>query len=798
MYRNYFKVAIRNLLKHKMYGLLNIMGLALSITCALLIFLLVKYHMGFDNYHNNPERIYRVVTEQHRDNVMYTFSTPPALGSVLKSDFDFEENISRIVNFENAVVGVETANGIEKFKEPAGAAFVEPGYFGIFKYPMLNNGNPEAALTDLGAVIITERLAKKYFGNASPINKIIHVDNVLTVRVTGVLKDIPSNTDNRAEIFMSFKTLKEVEPWFTQPDAWGGITTALQLYIKLKPNVSPAQVENALPAYVKKFRTSNKNVHVYKLQPLNDVHFNPLFGGVIEKKTIWILSFIGIFLIITACVNFINLSTAQALRRSKEVGIRKVLGSMRWQLFWQFMAETIIITVVASVIAFVFTTLLVPYVNNLFNARLALDTFKDPILLAFMPVLMLFVAFLAGFYPGLVLSGFKPITALKGKMSFQQIGGFNTRRVLIVTQFTICLVLMIGMIVITRQVRFTQNTDLGFKKDAILMVPLRPSDDDQKGKYLKEQLLKVPGVLNGSLCYAAPSSAEQWNTNIRFDTRTEQENFLSNIKSSDADYINTFQIKLVAGRNLFPSDSVREVLVNETLVNKLGLTSPDQALNRMLYIAGGDQKAMIVGVMKDFHDGSLRRDIHSVAITTIIENYNNVALTVDLNKLNTIMPAIEKIWTATYPDYVYEYTFLDHNIAQFYATETTMLELIRVFSFIAIFIGCLGLYGLISFMASQKTKEIGIRKLLGSSIGRILWIFGKEFSVLIGIAFIIAAPLAGWLMSKWLEDFKYHVKIDATVFLIAVAATIFITLLTISYQGVKAALANPIKNLRSE
>lgn len=796
MIKNYFKIALRNLKKNRVYGLINVMGLAMSMACCVLIFTLIKYHLGFDNFHKDSGRIYRFVTEQHRDEISYAASVPPPFGKAFRNDYNFAEQVARTVISRNALVSIKQGEEVKKFKEKEGAAFTEPEFFEIFNFPFLQ-GNKKTALAEPYTAVITENLARKYFGTTNAINKTFRFENRMDFKITGILKDIPVNTDLKSEVYLSWATLKSQNEWYASDDAWGGISTELQCFTRLRPNVTTAQIEKLLPAYVTKYRPKSKNVHHYKLQPLAEVHFDGRYGGVMEKRNLWILSFIGLFLIITACVNFINLATAQALKRAKEVGIRKVLGSLRGQLFWQFIAETSLITIIASVAAIGLAYLALPDVNEWFKTQMTIPVFSDPLLIIFLPLLALMVIFLAGSYPGLILSRFRPVSALKGKLSQQHIGGFNTRRILIVTQFTISLVLIIGMIVITQQMRYAKQSDLGFNKEAIVMIPLGFDSLSNAQKTLQNELAAIPGVQSVSQCYAAPASQESWNTSIRFDTRTEDELFRSSIKASDDQYLKTFDLQLVAGRNIFPSDTVREFLINEALAKKLGLKSPREALGKKIYF-NGNMSATIAGVIKDFHDASFHSDINAVAITSYGENYSNYAVKINVNKIKSVLPALEKKWTSIHPDKIYEYQFLDEKIAEFYETEETMLKLITAFSFIAIFIGCLGLYGLVSFMAAQKTKEIGIRKVLGSSVTEILWIFGKEFGRLIGVAFIIAAPVAWWLMHSWLQDFKYQVGIGVGEFALAVAIILIIAAATVVYQSIKAAMANPVKSLRTE
>lgn len=797
MIRNYLTVAFRSLTRNKAYTFINIAGLALGLAGGILIFLLIKYHLSFDNFHANSDRIYRLVTEQHRETISYSRSVPAPLGKAFRNDYTFDEKVARIATFDDALITIEHGKEVTKFKEPEGLAFTETDFFAIFNYPLLQ-GDWQSVLTEPNTAILTERMARKYFGTENPINKMFRLENKVNFRVTGILQDLPVNTDQRAEIYVSYNTLKQFDEWMASDDSWGGINSSMQCFVRLRPGVTSAQVEKVLPAYVKKYRPTSKNIHHYKLQPLADRHFDARYDGVMTKTNLWVLGLIGVFLLITACVNFINLATAQALNRSKEIGVRKVLGSVRGQLFWQFITETGLITVAALLVALLFSWLLLPYVNEWFRAHLNLSFFSDWQLPLFIVVLTVLVTLFSGSYPALILAGFQPIRALKGRLSQQSIGGFNTRRALIITQFAISQVLIIGVIVIANQVRYGSQSNLGFNKEAVVMVPVGTESKAQTLHTVADQFSELSGVKKVSLCQAAPASSSNWTTSPRYDNRTEDESFAINVRSADDQYIPMFELQLVAGRNIYPSDSVSEFVVNEMFAKKLNLKSPADVIGKSLSLNGNRMKGPIVGVVKDFHVLSFHQDINPVCISSSLDRYNYYAVKIDLNNAQTTLPALEKTWSTMHPDQVFSYQFLDDQIAEFYEAEALMLKLIQAFAAIAIFIGCLGLYGLVSFMASQKTKEIGIRKVLGSSTGQIVWIFAKEFTGLILTAFVVAAPIAWYAMNAWLQNFKYQVDIGADVFALAMGGTFLIALLTVGYRSIKAALMNPIKSLRSE
>jgi len=794
MFRNYFLIAYRNLVNNKLYGVLNIAGLALGLTCGILIFAIVKFNLSFDDFHHDKDRIYRLVTEQHRDDISRVYSVPPALAKSFRTDYDLADYCSRIATFNDVLVNVTEGDAKKKFVESNGIAFVEEGFFKIFNFPMLM-GNPGTALSQPNTVIITQRLARKYFGSADPLGKIINLDNSIDCKVTGVLKDLPKNSDFNCDIYFSYATLDKYNEWFNQDDAWGGISSALQAYMLLKPGVDTKRVEDLLTAYARKYRKDSHNQHYYKLQPLSTVHSDTRYGGTMDMKNIWIISFVALFLVIAACVNFINLATAQAVSRSKEVGIRKALGSFRSQLFWQFIMETALITFIAIFLSILVAYAVLPSVNRWLDIDIPYAALNYWQLWVFIPVMGILITFIAGSYPALILSGFNPVKALKGRL-FAQAGSFSLRRLLIIVQYSISIVLIIGMIIVTRQMNYSRNGDLGFHKDAIVIVPMGAGAQNDRVTTFKQQLSQMPGVKSYSLCYTAPASQTAWNTSIRFDKKAEEEPFSVDFKAGDEQYLKTFGLELLAGRNLFASDTVREVLVNEQVVKKLQLSSPADAIGHLLNVADFEYPATIVGVLKDFHDRSFHSEIQPLVLTTYSGNYRRVAIKLEAKSMVPTMAAIEEAWIKLYPEQMYKYDFLDAQIAQFYESEQMMLNLVRIFTIIAIFIGCLGLYGLVAFMVSQKRKEIGIRKVLGSSIPQVIWIFGKEFSRLILIAFLVAAPIAWYMMSNWLAGFEYHVDINAATYFYSIFFIVVIASITVGYHTLRAAWMNPAKILR--
>jgi putative ABC transport system permease protein len=798
MLQTYFLTAWRHLKSHKVYTLINVLGLTLSITCSILIFVLVRYHLSFDNFHQDSNRIYRLITEFHEDGVSRVPAVPTPVGKAFRNDYHFAEATARSVAYNGALISLpQASNGTEvkKFQETYGLAYTEPAFFDIFHFPLIEGqysslGEPHHAL-------ITEDIAKKYFGTTQAMGKVIRYNNKYDFTVTGILRNLPSNTDQKQEIYVSYENLKDADDFLGGDNSWGGVYGQSKCYVKLRPGVTQASVEAALwPGFSKKYYTGDdQNTWRYKLQPLNDIHFNTELGGSANKTYLIAVAFVGLFLIITSCVNFVNLATAQALNRSKEIGVRKVLGSQPKQLFWQFMSETSLITIFALVLGIGLAWACVPSFNSILKVKMSMDLFGTWTLPVFLVGTLIIVIILAGSYPGMILARFRPVLALKGKLDQSHIGGFSLRRVLVVLQFSISQLLIIGTLVIAGQIHFSEKTDLGFKNNNIAMVRL-PTTDSLKMYSLRVQVLQIPGVKAASLCFDAPASRRNQNTIIQYDNRPDKEHWGINIKPVDENYLSTFGLKLVAGRNLFPSDTVKEYVLNELAVKRLGLKSPQDVIGHKATING--IPAPVVGVVKDFYNQSFKGEVQPQAFASSRENYNNIAIDMQGAQTREVLASVQKLWSNAYPDYVYSATFLDESIAKFYEEDAMMLTLIEVFAGIAIFIGCLGLYGLVSFMANRKTKEIGVRKVLGAGLNDILWLFGKEFLRLVLIAFLVAAPLGYWAMHRYLESFKFRIPMNWAIFVPALGVTCVIAALTVSYRSWKAASVQPVKSLRSE
>lgn len=796
MLKTYFLTSWRHLLRNKAYAVINIIGLSLGITCGILIFVLVRYHLGFDTFHRDAGRIYRVITEFHSEGIERNQGVPGPFGNAFRNDYAFASDVARVVAYKDMLISIPGDGEAKKFQEEKGVAFADPSFFRIFNFPLVR-GDIRSALSGPHSAIVTQTIARKYFGTEDVVGKVIRFNNKTDYVLTGVLKDLPPNTDRNEQIYLAYPGLKEHNAWLYSDSSWGGVYGGCQCFIRLKPGGARETVEKALfPAFSRKYyQGDDASVFRFKLQPLSDIHFNTDLDGYADKKYLWAISFVGLFLIVTACVNFINLATAQALNRSREVGVRKVLGSKPVHAFWQFMAETTLISLFALLLGLGLAWGSLPFLNGLFNSHITLDLLGSWSLPAFLLLATMGVIFLSGSYPGLILARFRPVLALKGRISQRNIGGFSLRRMLVVLQFSISQLLIIGTLVIARQIDFSEHSDLGFKKEGIVTVPL-PVNDVVRMKTLRNRFLQIGGVRMATLCFQPPAAGSNNSSDFQYDNRPKVELWSINQKMADDQYIPAFGLQLIAGRNLFPSDTAREYVVNETVVRKLHLSDPNDIIGKRVKV--DERQAPVVGVVKDFFNYSFRGEIVPLVIMSQADGYRNCALSIDMDHVGAILARVAKIWNETYPEYVYSHQFLDERIARFYELDDIMLRLIETFSGIAIFIGCLGLYGLVSFMAVRKTREIGIRKALGAGQRQILWLFGKEFVRLLGVAFLVAAPIAWYVMHRYLQEFKYRIPIGWQVFVPAAAGTFAVAVLTVSYRSWRAASANPVESLKTE
>ncbi|MCQ6956595.1 ABC transporter permease [Mucilaginibacter aquariorum] len=804
MLKNYFKTAWRSLLRNKSYAIINITGLAIGIAACLLIFLVIHFQTGFDTYHAKKDRIYRVLNKRtSSEGVKLRAGLPLPIARDLRVDFPQLPLVTTVINDQGKQISVKDKAGqIKRFKE-TDLYITDTQFFNVFDFTWLS-GDKKTALNEPNTVVLTQRMAKKYFGDwENAMGKTLTYENKIDLKVTGILQDLPLNTDLPVSIAISYPTIKKTD-YNNNLEDWNSNFGSHNCFIVLPENVSEARFNHDLVAFIKKHRPDEAKREAFLLQPLTEMHFDTrvgLFSGqVFSKDMIKTLSLIGVFLLVIACVNFINLATAQAVNRSKEVGIRKVLGSKRKQLIMQFLSETFIITLFSVVLAMGLSEAALPALNGLLEIKLSSGFITDPIIVTFLAVVLIVVTLLSGLYPSMVLSGFNPIAALKNKITGVRSNGITLRRGLVVVQFGIAQVLVIGTIVIISQLNHFKNSPLGFDKDAVITVNL-PNDSISRLRMtaLRNEILQQPNIKSFSYSFSSPSDNINWGSPITYDNAAVETEFRVNLKWADADYFKLYDLKFVAGGPYAKSDTVKAYVVNETLLKNLGVTNPKDAIGKTINIWGDKNLTQkIVGVVKDFNVTSLREQIPPVVMAAWTGQYGIANIKLSPTNMQPTLAAIENLWTKTFPDNVYEHKFLDQKIENFYKKESQLSQLYKIFAGIAIFISCLGLYGMVSFMAVQRTKEVGIRKTLGASVANIVYLFSKEFTVLILISFVISAPVAWYFMQQWLQGFTYRIHPGLGIFAISIALSIIIAWATVGYKAIKAALVNPVKSLRSE
>jgi putative ABC transport system permease protein len=802
MLKNYFKTAIRNLLRQKSISLINLAGLTLGITSSLVLFLMVAYMSSYDSFVTKRDRIYRVVNQSEGNNgTDYQAGVPTVLPDAFRNDFPEAEEVVFISDGSSDLVLIPQRNGeLKKIQEEEGIAFTEPGYFKLFDRVILQ-GIAAQAIDEPNEAIISVGLAKKYFGKEDVVGEVLKFDDA-EYSIKAVMENAHSNTDFPFNLLLSYSTIKKQR----EESGWNSIWSGEQCYFLLKEGESIAKVDSRMPAFTKKYiGADDPDKTQFLTQALTEMHFDERFDtysfNTVSRTTLVAFSVIALILIITASINFINLSTAEAIKRSKEVGVRKSLGSTRGQLVFQFLGETTLVTVVAVLLSLALTQFALTFINPFMEMELALNFAKDTMLWIYIVSVTVVVAVFSGLYPAFVVSGFKPTQALKNLISNRNSSGYMLRRGLVVMQFFISQLLIIGTIVIVSQMKYYQSKDLGFAKDAILVVPIpeheKPvtgGDASSKMRTLREEMARIPGVELASLSSAPPSSGSVSGTNFRLQGSDEEHS--TQVKQIDGNYIDLYKLQLLEGQNVADLDTATGFVVNEKLAHIAGFANPNDMLGKVIRV--WRKEYPVVGIVKDFHTVSLRSPIEATVLFNRISGYENLALKVKMSEAQNIIAQLKTKWEATYPEHLFQYEFLDENIREFYEGEQRMSILLSVFNGMAIFIGCLGLFGLATFMANQKTKEIGVRKVLGASVESIIMMFSKEYLKLILLGFVLAAPVGWFFMGKFLDEFAYKIDVGPQVFLLTLGITLLIAVVTVGYRSFRAATVNPVRSLRSE
>lgn len=808
---NFLKVIFRNFLRNKGYALINILGLAVGIAGCILILIYINDEFSYDTFHEKSDRIHRVTTDtKWGDQEGISFTSPPPLGRVFTEQIPEVKSSVRFYKPSDQIL----RNGDTYFKEDNIFA-VDSTFFNVFSFQLLE-GNPESALVKPHSMVITPEIAQKYFGDESALGESLQLgkdENSYTI--TGIVESPPSNSHIQFDILTSIYSYEDVE-YFEWSWVWNGVAT----YVSLEEGVDTEQAQQQIPAIVDanlpatfnrigfsfEELLNNGGHWKYELQPMEDVWLysskigNPL-GGTSNILYVYILGTAALFIMIIACINFMNLATARSANRGKEVGIRKTLGSSRSSLAGQFMVESLFYSSIAAIIACLMLDLVLPGFNNLASKNLSFNLFDQPWIFFGLMILTVIVGLLSGSYPAVALSSYKPSDVLKGNLKSGS-KGKALRNVLVVGQFSISLILIIGTLVVYSQLEYMQNKDLGFEKDQVLIIRNGESLGAQQETF-REELLKVKGISSATLTSNYPSEADF--TDFYHPQNSSDKDLMIGSILTDHAFVETLGIEMITGRNFRENGEVdrRSMIVNEKTALNLGWT-PEEAIGQKIVYPGGDYQTFeIIGVMEDFNYYSLMNPIPNFAFfhrssASYDVNSAYIVAKVSPSDIQQILTQISSTWDSFISDVPFEYVFLDDQFESLYRSQERMGIVFGVFTGIAILIACMGLLGLVAFATEQRTKEIGIRKVLGASSGSIVLLLSKDFAKLTAIAFLIASPIAYFLMQKWLQDFAYSITISTDTFLIAAASILVVVFMTISFQSIKAAIANPVESLRSE
>jgi putative ABC transport system permease protein len=757
MIKNYLRIAFRNLWRHKGFSLLNILGLTIGMSACFLVFLYVKFELSYDNFHSKGDRIYRIVTDIVNPSETLHFNVAaPAMPVAAKRDFP---EIERQVRFDPGSILVR--RGDIKIQETSMAS-VDSTFFGVFDFPLLK-GNPVTALREPLSVVLSETAAKKYFGSADPMGQeLILSDRSLPGRVTGVMKDMPENTELKADMLLSMYSHEGNDS--SRDQNWGGFGDFS--YFLLKPNANAQALEKKFPAFlvnhIGKMMKENNQTYTYILEPLKDVYLKSTRGGTASGSmtNVYVFSIVGIFILLIAGINFVNLTTARSTERAREVGIRKVVGAERQQLTGQFLGESVILCLIAFVLSVGLCAALLPSFNFLAGKTISTGIFNHPGYILTLLAIGVGIGLLAGIYPALVLSAFQPIIVLKGRFATGT-RGMLLRKGLVISQFTISIGLIVATLLVGTQLNFMRHQELGFSKDQELV--LDTHGDNHRGA-LKEEIRRHPGVISVAMSSNTPGSGAMNAYSIIQNQKGEMQVCSPDLFFVDFDYIPQYQIKLLAGRafsRAFGTDTTQAMILNEAGVRMLGYHSPQDAIGRDFSQWG--RKGKIIGVVKDFHYESLQQVIRPFSMRIEPDGCSLISVKVRTSDLKGTIAAIERSWRTIIPYRPFSYFFVDEQFDQQYRAEDRFGRLFLYFSILAIFISCLGLLGLASYSTIQRTKEIGVRKVLGASVGGIVGLLSKDFLWLVMIAFLVATPVSFFLMKGWLPGQYLFCLVDIFV-----------------------------------
>ncbi len=811
MLRNYLKIAFRNILKHKAYSAINVFGLAIGIACFMLILLYVQDELSFDRYHEDADRIYRIA--ELIEGAEESASVPLPVGETLLDGYpDYVEAKTRFFNFQvpGTPISYESETGNKVRFTESGFYFTDSTLFDVFDYALLQ-GDARTALARPNQVVVTESTARRYFGDEDPMGKTLRLEgqNPTDLVVAGILADVPTNSHFTFDLLASFQTINTQAPsgnFGIQNFFWNPAWT----YVKLKENVRPQQVNAVFPKIVEEnFPDQIREYSSMYLQPLTDIHLHSKLDFEIRPNSdvayVYIFSAIAIFVLLIACINFMNLSTARSAQRAREVGVRKSIGAQRFQLIRQFLGESMLSALLSGLVAIPLIYAALPALNVFAEKDLGLDLFGQPWLWSILIGVPLLVGAASGMYPALFLSAFDPALVLKGTMVSRRARvAVWLRRGLVSIQFVISIVLIAGTIVAYKQLDYMRNKKLGFDKEQVILVPMQLTTFSQSYQAFRSEARQNPNIIETTVVEDVPGSKYQTN-NYVLEGSTDQLQFPRLLVHDD--FVKTFGMEMAAGRGFseeYPADSNSSILVNEAFVRRMGWNSPEEALGRRIDGGGPNLERTIIGVVKDFHYASLRQSIGPF----VIERYfapgvfnffgRYLAVRIAPNNVDATLAWLEDQWGSYVSNRAFEYFFLDAELDAMYKAEATLGKVATAFSILAIFVACLGLFGMASFTAERRTKEIGVRKVMGASVGKIVMMLSSESVKLVGLAFLVAAPLAYIAVDSWLETFSYRTEAGWWPFVVAGAMVLAISWITVAMQSMKAAGLDPVVSLRYE
>ncbi len=811
MIRNYLRSALRNIKRHPFISFINIFGLTVGLTCCLLILAYIINERSYDKFNKNANDIYRVTrtfyTAPGVEN-LHLSSVAPPFGPLLQTAFSDIKKITRVLPNGNTALKYK-----DKLFNEKGAAFADENFFAFFDVPIVK-GDSKRGLSDPYSIMLSEAMAKKYFGDEDPLNKGIRLDNIgHDFKVTGVYQSFPANSHMRPEILMSFNTLKDTAIYGEKQLQTNFGNNSFYTYLLFPKDYNVEKVSSQLPDFLDRYvhfpnmpgNLKTHQVTKLSLQKLTDIHLRSHLDDEYEEngdiKRVYIFSAIALFILLIACINYMNLSTARSTLRAREIGIRKVIGAQRKEIISQFLSESVLITLMALALAFILTVALIPFVNNISSQHLAIRSLVQ--LNVLIPILLLpfVIGLISGIYPAIFMSSFLPVKVLKGIIKTGQ-GGVSFRKVLVVLQFSVSIILIVATTVVFQQLQYIQSKALGFNKDHIVTIdyvnPLTKQFDAFKDDLKKNTFIKEVGRSS-----RIPSGRLLDDQNAKIIEGSSAQPVKIDLKYITADYgfIPTYGMQMAAGRNFskeFSTDT-NNFVINEEAVKEFGWGGAQNALGKDLQY--GNTKGKVIGVVKDFHFESLHQKIIPLLLTLPAPTngyYGKISIKIDGHNSRAAIQTIQDTWHKYLPETPFDFTFLDEKFGQLYNSEQQQGSLFTIFSCIAIFIACLGLFGLSAFTITQRIKEIGVRKVLGASVPQIVRELSKDFLLLVLIASVIALPIAWYSMHQWLLDFAFRISIAWWVLVMAGVLAVIIAFVTISFQSIKAALMNPVKSLRSE